>query len=140
MRNSNGLPLGGRARQRLARRGNGCARGRNRLASGGARQKLIRGNRPARNYLGGLGLRMIREGWSDDVEEEAEKPGRHSFWLLAVTGFLGGLTTFSSFSGESLLLLQRGQWGWAIAHTVAHVVGALAFAAIGFRLGRALWG
>ena len=35
--------------------------------------------------LGGLGLRMIREGWSGD-EEEAEKPGRHSFWLLAITG------------------------------------------------------
>jgi putative Mn2+ efflux pump MntP len=38
--------------------------------------------------LGGLGLRMIREGWSgDEEEEEAEKPGRHSFWLLAITGF-----------------------------------------------------
>jgi putative Mn2+ efflux pump MntP len=37
--------------------------------------------------LGGLGLRMIREGWSgDEEEEEAEKPGRHSFWLLAITG------------------------------------------------------
>jgi len=39
--------------------------------------------------LGGLGLRMIREGWSDDEddEEDGQKPGRHSFWLLAVTGF-----------------------------------------------------
>ncbi|HEX8885520.1 MAG TPA: manganese efflux pump MntP family protein, partial [Noviherbaspirillum sp.] len=38
--------------------------------------------------LGGLGLRMIREGASgDEEEEEAEKPGRHSFWLLAITGF-----------------------------------------------------
>jgi putative Mn2+ efflux pump MntP len=31
---------------------------------------------------------MIREGLSgDEEEEEAEKPGRHSFWLLAITGF-----------------------------------------------------
>jgi len=38
--------------------------------------------------LGGLGLRMIREGLSaDEDEEEADKPGRHSFWLLAITGF-----------------------------------------------------
>ena len=56
--------------------------------------------------------------------------------LLIVTGFLGGLTTFSAFSGESLALLQRGAWGWALAHTFAHVVGSLACAAIGFRLMR----
>lgn len=36
--------------------------------------------------LGILGARMIREGFSE-AEEEVEKPGRHSFWLLAVTGF-----------------------------------------------------
>jgi CrcB protein len=53
---------------------------------------------------------------------------------LCVTGLLGGLTTFSSFSGESLLLLQRGQWGLALGHTAAHVLGALASAAVGYRL------
>ena len=36
--------------------------------------------------LGGLGLRMIREGCSE-AQEQVEKPGSHSFWLLAVTGF-----------------------------------------------------
>lgn len=56
--------------------------------------------------------------------------------LLAVTGFLGGLTTFSSFSGESLALIQRDAWGLAIGHTLAHVVGSLACAAIGFKLAR----
>jgi CrcB protein len=54
--------------------------------------------------------------------------------LLLVTGFLGGMTTFSSFSGESLLLLQRGDWPLAFAHTAAHVLGALGCAAIGFWL------
>ena len=54
--------------------------------------------------------------------------------LLLVTGFLGGLTTFSAFSAESLLMLQRGQWGLAAGHTLAHVLGALACAALGFRL------
>ena len=53
---------------------------------------------------------------------------------LWVTGLLGGFTTFSAFSGESLVLLQRGQWGLALGHTVAHVLGALASAALGYRL------
>jgi len=56
--------------------------------------------------------------------------------LLLVTGFLGGLTTFSAYSGESLALLQRGHFGLALAHTLAHVAGALGCAALGFALGR----
>jgi fluoride exporter len=58
--------------------------------------------------------------------------------LLLVTGFLGGLTTFSAFSAESLVLLQRNQWGGALLHTAAHVLGALGCAAVGFRLARAV--
>ena len=54
--------------------------------------------------------------------------------LVVVTGFLGGLTTFSSFSGESLVLLQRGEFGLALAHTLAHVLGSLGAAALGFLL------
>lgn len=57
--------------------------------------------------------------------------------LLLVTGFLGGLTTFSAFTGESLTLLQRGDVGWALAHSAAHLLGALACCAIGFRLMKA---
>lgn len=60
--------------------------------------------------------------------------------LFLMTGFLGGLTTFSAFSAESLLLLQRGQMGAALAHTLAHVLGALGCAAGGFALGRAWLG
>lgn len=63
------------------------------------------------------------------------------FWrLLFVTGFLGGLTTFSAFSLESLHLLQKDEWGMAAAHTVAHVAGALGCAALGFRGLRLLLG
>lgn len=60
--------------------------------------------------------------------------------LLLVTGFLGGLTTFSAFSVESLLLLQRGEWLLAAGHTLAHVLGALVCAAAGFALTRSLLG
>lgn len=63
------------------------------------------------------------------------------FWrLLLVTGLLGGLTTFSSFSAESLILLQRGDLALAAGHTLAHVLGALACAALGFWLAQALTG
>ncbi len=56
--------------------------------------------------------------------------------LFVTTGFLGGLTTFSTFSAESATLLLRGQWPWAAAHTVLHVVGALLAAFAGMALVR----
>lgn len=59
----------------------------------------------------------------------------HLFW---VTGVLGGFTTFSAFSAESLALLQRGQWAVASLHAAAHVVGALACTAMGYALVRSL--
>jgi CrcB protein len=56
--------------------------------------------------------------------------------LLLVTGFLGGFTTFSAFSLESLHLLQKEQWLlWAV-HGLGHVLGALAACALGWRLMR----
>lgn len=58
--------------------------------------------------------------------------------LLLVTGFLGGFTTFSAFSVESLIMLQRGQLLLALGHALAHVAGALACAALGYRLGQTL--
>ncbi|MFO1199837.1 MAG: fluoride efflux transporter CrcB [Burkholderiaceae bacterium] len=65
--------------------------------------------------------------------------GRHpelspAIRLFFVTGFLGALTTFSTFSAESLDLLQRGQFAWALAHSGVHLLGALAAAAAGHRL------
>lgn len=60
--------------------------------------------------------------------------------LFAITGFLGGLTTFSSFSGESVLLLQRGEVGWALAHTLLHLLGSILFCVAGFATWRVLRG
>ena len=57
--------------------------------------------------------------------------------LFVITGFLGALTTFSSFSAESLELLQAGRYGWALAHSAAHLFGSLAAAALGFATCRA---
>ncbi|MDK6079375.1 fluoride efflux transporter CrcB [Massilia varians] len=68
-------------------------------------------------------------------------PGLAPEWrLFAITGFLGGLTTFSSFSGESVLLLQRGEVGWALAHTLLHLLGSILFCVAGFATWRVLRG
>ena len=44
--------------------------------------------------------------------------------LLIVTGFCGGLTTFSTFSAELVTLLQAGRLAWAAGHVGLHVVGS----------------
>ena len=60
--------------------------------------------------------------------------------LFVITGFLGGLTTFSSFSGESVAFLQRGEVAWALAHTLLHLGGSILLCMAGFATWRALRG
>jgi fluoride exporter len=45
--------------------------------------------------------------------------------LLVTTGFCGGLTTFSTFSAEVVLLLQSGRTVWALGAVAAHLFGSL---------------
>lgn len=58
--------------------------------------------------------------------------------LFAVTGFLGGLTTFSTFSGEAMTLLQRGDYAWALAHSALHLAGSIVCCIAGYATWRAL--
>jgi len=51
--------------------------------------------------------------------------------LLIITGFLGGLTTFSTFSAEVVNLISHAQYHWAIATAGAHLFGSLALTALG---------
>ena len=62
--------------------------------------------------------------------------------LLITTGFLGGLTTFSTFSAEIVTLLLRKEYLWGAAAIAGHVVGSLAMTLLGILLMRAVfaWG
>lgn len=57
--------------------------------------------------------------------------------LFIITGFLGGLTTFSTFSLEAMVLLQRGDYGWALGHSALHLLGSIACCIAGFASYRA---
>jgi CrcB protein len=52
--------------------------------------------------------------------------------LFVITGFLGGLTTFSTFSGEVVHLLQQGRWALAWGAMALHMGGSLALTLAGF--------
>lgn len=57
--------------------------------------------------------------------------------LLVMTGFCGGLTTFSTFSAEVVSLLQQGQGFWASCEIAIHVLGSLFMTGLG--IGTVQW-
>ncbi len=58
--------------------------------------------------------------------------------LLVITGFLGGLTTFSTFSAEVTTLIQQGRLVWAVAAISVHVFGSLVMTVLGLATFEAL--
>jgi CrcB protein len=62
----------------------------------------------------------------------AQHPSLAPEWrLLIITGFLGGLTTFSTFSAEVVTLLQQGRIAWACGAVAVHVSGSLVMTLLG---------
>jgi CrcB protein len=60
-------------------------------------------------------------------------PGLDPVWRLAIiTGFLGGLTTFSTFSAEVVELMMRGDYGAGALLAFAHLAGSLFLTFAGF--------
>lgn len=69
----------------------------------------------------------------------AHSPALAPEWrLLVMTGFCGGLTTFSTFSVEITTLLQQGRFGTLAAAIALHVGGSLAMTLLGIATVRAL--
>jgi CrcB protein len=58
--------------------------------------------------------------------------------LFVITGFLGGLTTFSSFSAEVVGFMQRGEVTWALGTALFNLVGSLALTFLGILTYQAL--
>ncbi len=77
------------------------------------------------NLIGGYGIGLALVWFS-------QHPGISPEWrLFAITGLLGGLTTFSTFSGEVMQLISRQQYGWALTSIGAHVIGSVSMVALG---------
>lgn len=58
--------------------------------------------------------------------------------LFAITGFLGGLTTFSTFSAEGVALLAQARYAAAFTHAALHLCGSLAATIAGIATWRAV--
>ncbi|HMV17417.1 MAG TPA: fluoride efflux transporter CrcB [Zoogloea sp.] len=79
----------------------------------------------AANLLGGylVGVAVAFFALRPDIPPEAR--------LLVVTGFLGGLTTFSSFSAEVVHLISTARYAWAAGAAAVHLFGSLTMTALG---------
>ncbi|HXE21309.1 MAG TPA: fluoride efflux transporter CrcB [Rhodoferax sp.] len=88
----------------------------------------------AANLIGGLLIGAVNAFLTHYSELAPE-------WrLLLITGFMGGLTTFSTFSLESVTLLSRQEYAWALAHIGLHLFGSLSLTAIGILIVNAIVG
>jgi len=82
------------------------------------------------NLLGGLLMGVLAGVLARNGSSEA--------WRLFLgVGVLGGFTTFSAFSLDAVLLVQRGQAGVAAGYVLASVAGAIAALALGLRIAAA---
>jgi CrcB protein len=88
----------------------------------------------ASNLIGGFIMGLCMEYFARNAGVPPE------LRLAATTGFLGGLTTFSTFSAETSVLLLRRDYLWSAAIIGAHVVGSVLLTIAGVYCVRLLFG
>jgi len=86
----------------------------------------------AANLAGGFLIGVAVEFFAQHAELPLEMR------LLVITGFLGGMTTFSSFSAEAVLLLNAERYGWMALLLATHVVGSIVMTILGMLTFRAM--
>ena len=64
--------------------------------------------------------------------------GGEQWRLLVGVGLLGGFTTFSAFSLDTINLIERGDWGLGLGYVLASVLGSVVALAIGLNIARAV--
>ena len=67
------------------------------------------------------------------MTQDYDMPAEPDIPVTIITGFLGGLTTFSTFSAETVTLLARGQYAWSVAPIAAHLGGSLLMTVLGMQ-------
>ncbi|MCI4591164.1 fluoride efflux transporter CrcB [Sphingobium sp. BYY-5] len=87
----------------------------------------------AANLIGGFAMGLLA-GWLARGNAVSGEPVR----LLLGVGVLGGFTTFSAFSLETMLMIERGQGALAMGYAVASVIGAVAALALGLGVARSV--
>jgi CrcB protein len=58
---------------------------------------------------------------------------------ILATGFMGGLTTYSAFNGQTLAFIREGAWGVGLVNVAATLAGCMAAGVLGLGLGRVLF-
>jgi CrcB protein len=79
----------------------------------------------AANLVGGYLIGLAIAFFADNASVPAEVR------LFVITGFLGGLTTFSTFSAEAVTLLARAQYAWGATLILSHLAGSIVMTILG---------
>ena len=93
-------------------------------------KSLIPSNLPIGTFLANMLACLVMAGW---IRFQPSGFAQEQYKLLLLTGFCGGLSTFSTFSMESIALFRSGQIQWAIANILINLIVCLGLLMLAIR-------